>query len=270
MSSTPQPPIAKIESKTITDLIANNRRIDDRTPTDYRDLKIEVGVIEKANGSAKVHLGKTKVLVGVKVEMGDPFPDTPEEGILTVNAELVPLASPSFEPGPPDEKSIELARVVDRGIRESKAIDVKKLCIEPGKKVFVVFVDVYVLDHDGNLIDASALGALSAIITAKMRDYEIKKGEVVYKEGLIPLPIQNHPIAITMGKIGNSIVIDPSLKEEQAMTVRLTVTIEKDGNICAMQMAGLGELTVDELKKAVGMAVSKSSEMRAKVLEAAK
>jgi len=127
-----------------------------------------------------------------------------------------------------------------------------------------------VLDHDGNLIDASALGALSAIITAKMRDYEIKNGEVIYKEGLIPLPIQNYPIAITMGKIGNSIVIDPSLKEEQTMTARLTVTVEKDGNICAMQMAGLGELTVDELKKAIGMAVSKSSEMRAKVLGAAK
>jgi exosome complex component RRP42 len=270
MSSTKQPAIAKIEAKTIIDLIASNRRMDERTPTDYRELKIEVGVIEKANGSAKVHLGKTKILVGVKVELGDPFPDTPEDGILTVNAELVPLASPSFEPGPPDENSIELARVVDRGIRESKAIDLKKLCIEPGKKVFVVFVDVYVLDHDGNLIDASALGALAAILNAKMRDYEIKDNEVIYKEGLIPLPIQNYPIATTMGKIGSSLVIDPSLKEEQAMTARLTVTIEKNGHICAMQMAGLGELSIDELKKAVEMAVTKSSEMRARVMEAAK
>lgn len=270
MSSTRQHPIAKIESKTIMDLIAANRRLDDRTSTDYRDLRIDVGVIEKANGSAQVNLGKTKVLVGVKVELGDPFPDTPEEGILTVNAELVPLASPSFEPGPPDENSIELARVVDRGIRESKAIDLKRLCVEPGKKVFVVFIDVYVLDHDGNLIDASALAALSAIITARMRNYTVENGEVVYKEGLIPLPIQNYPIAITMGKIGSSLVVDPSLEEEQVMTARLTVTVEKEGNICAMQMAGLGELTIDELKKAVSIAVTKASEMRAKVLEVAK
>jgi exosome complex component RRP42 len=262
--------IAKIEAKNIMDLIASNRRLDDRTPTDYRGLKIDVGVIEKANGSAKVHLGKTKVLVGVKVEQGDPFSDTPEEGILTVNAELVPLASPSFEPGPPDENSIELARVVDRGVRESKAIDLKRLCIQPGKKVFVVFIDVYVLDHDGNLIDASALGALAAIVSAKMRDYEIKDGEVVYKEGLVPLPIQNYPIAVTLGKIGNSLIIDPSLKEEQVMNSRLTVTVEKDGNICAMQMAGLGELAIEELKKAVSMAVAKASEMRTRVLEAAR
>ncbi len=269
MSSTRQPSIARIESKTIMDLLSNNRRLDDRTTTDYRELKIEVGVIDKANGSAKVHLGKTKVLVGVKVELGDPFPDTPEEGILTVNAELLPLASPSFEPGPPDENSIELARVVDRGIRESKAIDLKRLCVEPGKKVFVVFIDVYVLDYHGNLIDASALGALSAIMNAKMRNYQIKDGEVVYKEGLIPLPIQNYPIAVTMGKIGNSLIIDPALKEEQVMTARLTVTTEKDGNICAMQMAGLGELSIEELKKAVGMAVAKAGEMRARVKEAA-
>jgi len=180
------------------------------------------------------------------------------------------LASPSFEPGPPDENSIELARVVDRGIRESKAIDLKRLCVEPGKKVFVVFIDVYVLDHDGNLIDASALAALSAIINARMRNYTVENGEVVYKEGLIPLPIQNYPIAITMGKIGSSLVVDPSLEEEQVMTARLTVTVEKEGNICAMQMAGLGELTIDELKKAVSIAVTKVSEMRAKVLEVAK
>ena len=113
-----------------------------------REIKIEQGLIERAEGSARVLLGKTEVLVGVKVETGEPFSDTPNEGVLTVNAELVPIASPNFEAGPPDENSIELARVVDRGIRESKAIDNEKLCIEPGKKVFVVFVDVYVLNHE--------------------------------------------------------------------------------------------------------------------------
>jgi exosome complex component RRP42 len=94
--------------------------------------------------------------------------DTPNDGVLTVNAELAPIASPSFETGPPDENSVELARIVDRGIRESKMIDTEKLCIEPGKKVFVVFVDIYVLNHDGNLIDASAISALSALLTSKM------------------------------------------------------------------------------------------------------
>src|SRR5437660_12780591 len=136
MSFTPQlPPVAKLEQKTVVDLVANGRRIDDRTADSYRPLHIQVGLIEKANGSAQVHLGKSKVLVGVKVETGTPFPDTPEEGVLTVNAELGRLASPLFETGPPSAQAIELARVIARGIRESQRVDVKSSVLLLGKKL---------------------------------------------------------------------------------------------------------------------------------------
>src|SRR3990170_3115402 len=155
--------ITRVRQKQIGQTIEAGKRLDGRGLADYREFTIEEGLIERAEGSARIRLGKTEVLVGVKVETGAPFPDTPNDGVLTVNAELVPLASASFEPGPPDESSIELARIVDRGIRESKMVDSTKLCIEAGKKVFVVFVDVYVLNHDGNLIDASALAAVSEI-----------------------------------------------------------------------------------------------------------
>src|SRR4030043_165842 len=186
--------ITRVRMKQIEQLIEKAKRLDGRGLGDYREIKVEQGVIEKAEGSARVLLGKTEVLVGVKIENGTPFPDTPNDGVMTGNAELVPLASPTFEPGPPDENSIELARIVDRGIRESKAIDTEKLCIDPGKKVFVVFIDVYVLNHDGNLIDASALAAVSALLNTKMADYETKDGEVKTKQGYTPLPMKNHPI----------------------------------------------------------------------------
>ncbi len=62
--------------------------------------------------------------------IGTPFADTPDKGVLSTNAELIPMGSPNFEAGPPDEHSIELARVVDRGIRESEMIDLEKMCIE--------------------------------------------------------------------------------------------------------------------------------------------
>nr|NIP67220.1 exosome complex protein Rrp42 [Candidatus Bathyarchaeota archaeon]NIR15095.1 exosome complex protein Rrp42 [Desulfobacterales bacterium]NIU81368.1 exosome complex protein Rrp42 [Candidatus Bathyarchaeota archaeon]NIV68057.1 exosome complex protein Rrp42 [Candidatus Bathyarchaeota archaeon]NIW16590.1 exosome complex protein Rrp42 [Candidatus Bathyarchaeota archaeon] len=154
--------IARVKQKRIAELISKGRRLDGREITDHREVNLEMGVIERAEGSARVRLGQTEVMVGVKVEVGEPYPDTPDRGVLTVNTELVPLASPTFEPGPPDENAIEVARVVDRGIRESKAIVLENLCPVPGKKVFIVFVDVYVLNHDGNLIDASALAALAA------------------------------------------------------------------------------------------------------------
>ena len=104
-------------------------------------------------------------MAGVKMSVGEPFRDVPDEGVLVVNTEFNPVASPEFDPGPPRAESIEVSRVTDRGIRESKCIELEKLCITAGEEVWVVNVDINVLDHDGNLIDAAALGAIAALAT---------------------------------------------------------------------------------------------------------
>jgi len=257
--------ITRVKQKQIAQLIAKGKRLDGRSLTDYREMKVEQGVIERAEGSARVLLGKTEVMVGTKIETGEPFPDTPNEGVLTVNAELVPLASSTFEPGPPDENSIELARIVDRGIRESKAIDVGKLCIEPGKKVFVIFVDVYVLNHDGNLIDASALAALAALLNTKMPNYEIEEGEVKIKQGYTTLPLKSRPITVTFAKVNDKLVVDPWLEEEQIMDARLSIAIDDYGNICAIQKGGSGYFTQEQVLEAAKIAKEKVEEIRKKL-----
>lgn len=257
--------ITKVRLRQISEMIEKGKRLDERGLRDYRPIKIEQGLIERAEGSARCYLGKSEVLCGVKVETGEPFPDTPNDGVMTVNAELVPLASPNFEPGPPDENSIELARVVDRGIRESHAIDTEKLCIEPGKKVFVVFVDVYVLNHDGNLIDCSALAAMAALLNTKMPNYEIKDGELKIKQGYTPLPMKSHPITVTMGKIGNALFVDPGPEEESVMDSRISMAINDDGNICAIQKGGSGYFTPQQILEASKIAVEKAVELRKKL-----
>jgi len=257
--------ITRVKQKQIVQLIAKGKRLDGRGLMDYREIKVEQGIIERAEGSARVLLGRTEVLVGTKIEIGQPFPDTPNEGVLTVNTELVPLASSTFEPGPPDENSIEIARVVDRGIRESKAIDLEKLCIEPGKKVFVVFVDVYVLNHDGNLIDASALATLAALLNTKMSNYEIEEGEVKIKPGHTPLPIRRHPITVTFAKINDKLVVDPWLEEEQIMDARLSMAIDDDGNICAIQKGGSGYFAPEQVLEAAKIAREKAEELHKKL-----
>lgn len=263
-----KPVVMNVKKKRIAELLANGKRTDGRGLTDYREIQIEAGVIERAEGSARVCLGKTDVIVGVKIGTGTPFPDTPDTGVLTVNAELTPLASPSFEPGPPGEDAVELARVVDRGIRESKAIDLEKLCVESGKLVFVVFVDIYVLNHDGNLIDASAMGALAALINTKMFKYSVEDGEIVKKPGYTPLPIINYPVAVTFAKIGNTLIMDTELDEEQVMDARLTLTMNKKGNICAIQKGGgSGYFTKEEILEATKIAVEKTVELRKLVVK---
>jgi exosome complex component RRP42 len=257
--------VTRVKQKQIEQSIDDGKRLDGRGLGDYREFTIEEGLIERAEGSARIHLGKTEVLVGVKIQTGEPFPDTPNDGVLTVNAELVPLASAEFEPGPPDENSIELARVVDRGIRESKAIDTAKLCIEAGQKVFVVFVDIYVLNHDGNLIDASALAAVSALMNAKMQNYEVEEGEVKVKSGYSPLPLKSHPITVTIGKIGDKLIVDPWVEEERVMEARLSMAINEEGNICAIQKGGSGFFTPETILEAAKLAQKKAAELRKKL-----
>ena len=111
--------ISEIKKDFIYNLLIKGERIDGRKLEQYREISIERDVIRKPEGSALVKLGSSQVLVGVKMQPGEPFQDSPNRGVIITNAELVPLASPSFEPGPPNELGIELARLVDRGVRVS-------------------------------------------------------------------------------------------------------------------------------------------------------
>jgi len=254
--------VSRIRKQQIARLIADGKRIDGRGINEYRPIKVETGIIEKAEGSARVLLGRTEVVVGVKVQVGEPYSDRPNEGVFTVNSEFVPLASPEFEAGPPSEEAIELARVVDRGIRESGAIDLEKLCIIPGKKVYVIFVDIYVLNHDGNLIDASALAALAALINTKIPVHVVEEDEVKKTNEYISLPVRNFPVAVTFASINGKLVVDPWLDEENVMNARLTITFEKDNKICAIQKGGEGTLSPQQIIEAVHIAREKAEELR--------
>jgi len=255
-------PSIKVES--LIEQLKKGLRLDGRKLTDFRPIEIKVGYVDNADGSAFVKLGDTQVLVGIKLEVGRPYPDTPNEGVLTVHAEFVPTASPTFEPGPPDENAIELSRVVDRGIREAKVIDLGKLAIIPGEKVWIVWVDIYVLDHDGNLIDASALGAMAALLSTKMPKYEITEDgnvKVIKEERGDYLPLNRGVITVTAAKIGDHIIIDPTLEEESLCEARITFSVTNDGLIAGMQKAGMGYLTNEEVQKIVDIALAKGKEI---------
>ncbi|MEK6887343.1 MAG: exosome complex protein Rrp42 [Candidatus Aenigmatarchaeota archaeon] len=255
----------EIDPLLVRQVIENGKRVDGRSLDSYRDIVIETDVVTSAEGSARVRLGDTVVLAGVKVDVGTPFADTPDEGVLMVGVEFVPLANPDFESGPPREEAIEVARVVDRAIRESKSIDTKKLCITPKEKVWMIYVDVDVLDDHGNLIDATSLAALAALRSTKMPILN-EDGRVDHeKKGTEPLPIKGNPLCTTFVKIGDQIAVDPSLSEIRAMDARLTVgTFEENGHVklCSMQKGGSTGMTVEELERIIHMAEQKGAELR--------
>jgi len=250
----------KASENYVRKLVEENMRIDARKFDEFRPISIETDIIKTAEGSARVIIGNSHVLVGIKMSVGEPYPDAPDEGVLIVNAELVPVASPTFEPGPPDENAIEIARVIDRGIRESQCIDLEKLCIEAGKEVWMVNVDVHVLDYDGNLIDAGALGAIAALLKTKIPKYENKK--VIYGEYKGKLPLRDIPIAITIAKISNKLLIDPNLEEDNALDARITISTNKKGEICAVQKGGKGCFTSSEIEEALDLSMKKGKDLR--------
>ena len=145
--------IDKLKRSKILDLLQDGKRIDGRALDEHRTLEVVKGVIPHANGSARVRLGDTEVVAGVKIQPDRPFPDTGDRGIFICTAEILPLAHPSAETGPPQPPVIELARVVDRGIRESGMIDLSQCVLEENKSVIGIFSDNVVTDHDGNLFD---------------------------------------------------------------------------------------------------------------------
>jgi exosome complex component RRP42 len=249
-------------NKYMKSLIEKGSRIDGRKFDELRKpIKIELGISSKAEGSAKVTWGETEVLVGVKMNVGTPYPDSQDQGVLITGAELSPMSDPRFLSGPPGPEAIELARIVDRGVRESKMLDVKKLCIREGELVWTIFLDIYPMNNDGNLIDAASLAAVAALKSAvfpKLDGDRVLFGEFTKNK----LPINLTPITCTVGTIGGEAIVDPVRDEEPELDSRISVSVSEKGNIHAMQKGGNVGLDVDLIDKMIGMAVKKSAEIR--------
>jgi len=264
--------IAMIDRQFLENLLKKGERIDGRALDEYRPIEIDANVVPaKAEGSALVRMGDTSVVAGVKVLTGEPYPDSPDEGVTMVTAEMSPIASPLFELGPPKEDAIELARVVDRGVRESEMIDSKELCIKEGKKVYMVFADVYPLEYDGNLIDASSIAVNAALMSTRYPEIKIEDGKEVETGKILKLPVKNVAIEHTVSKIGEKLVIDPVLREEFVQDCRLTMAVDEKENFTALQKGGgSGPMSLELVDQAMGMALDNTKAIRELLVEVTK
>ena len=250
---------AEILTTHILELARSGRRLDGRGPDELRPVSLELGYVASADGSAFARLGETAVLAGIKLEPGKPFPDTPNAGVLTTNAELVPLSSPTFEPGPPHPRAIEVSRVVDRAIRAAEAIDLTRLAITPSEKCWTCFVDLHVIDHSGNIIDTAMLAAVAALTHATLPAKRFGVGEDA------PLDVRHVPIETTFCRLGDTIVVDPTFEEESAAQGRLTIATDESGQVVAMQKGLIGAFAPEEVKSLAERAFQHGDALRARV-----
>ena len=248
--------LPNINKRRITELLKDEKRLDGRKPFEFRDIEIETMVSNKADGSARVKIGKTEVIVGVKLATQEPYPDHLDEGTMMTGMEFSSISAERYESGPPGIDAIEVARVVDRGIRESGFIEWKKLCIKEGEKVWSVSIDIYCINDDGNVLDAAAIASVAALRVTKFPVYDEKEGKVKYDEkSKESLPLtENVPLSLTFYKIGDEVLLDPNRDEEDAAEARLTLALsssKKDKIINAMQKGGMVAFTEEDLDKII-------------------
>jgi len=247
----------KVTKKNVMRAIAAGKRFDNRGLFDHRDIEVKFGISNQAEGSVSVKIGKTEVVAGIKMGVSEPYTDHEAEGTMMTTMELLPLASPNFDYGPPTIESVEIARIIDRGIRESGFVDFEKLCIKEGEKVWSVFIDLATVNDDGNLIDAGALAAVLALLTARKPAYDEKTDTISFGEFTdekLPLNMDKMPLTVTFYKIDNNIFVDPTREEEDSSEGRLTFEISKPGKeeyINAMQKGGEAVLSLEEIESMI-------------------
>ncbi len=247
-----------VKANHIRGLLANGTREDGREAYAFRNIKVMPGLLGNAEGSAEVHIGNTRVLAGVKLQIEEPMEDTPHQGNLIMSGELLPLASEMYETGPPSPSAIEFGRVVDRGIRHSKCIDLASLFIEE-EKVWTVFIDLYVLNYDGNLFDAGTMAAMAALMNTKVP--KVEDGEAVRTERTQKLKVDNIIASTTFAKVKDKLILDPNGDEEIAADCRLTIATDAE-KVHSMQKGKSGGLFKNEVDELLGVSFNKYKELK--------
>ncbi|XP_043100527.1 exosome complex component RRP45 isoform X1 [Puntigrus tetrazona] len=266
-------PLSNCERRFLLKAIEEKKRLDGRQTYDYRNIKITFGT---DYGCCVVELGKTRVLCQVSCELVPPKDSRPTEGIMFFNLELSPMASPVFEPNRQSELLVTLNRQLERCLRNSKCIDTESLCVVSGEKVWQIRVDVHVLNHDGNLMDAASIAAISALSHFRRPDVAIQGRDVTVfspeERDPIPLSIYHMPICVSFAFFlqGTYLLVDPCEREERVKDGLLVIAMNKHREICSIQSSGGIMLLKDQVlrcSKIASVKVSEITELINKALE---
>ncbi|KAF3938247.1 hypothetical protein ABW19_dt0205312 [Dactylella cylindrospora] len=240
-----EPEISLTEKTFVLEALKQNLRIDGRNLESYRDIQLTFG---DDYGYVDVRLGKTRVLARVSAEVIKPRPDRQFEGTFTITTEMGPMASPAFEVGRPTELDNTLSRLLEKSIRRSNALDVESLCIVTGQRVWSLRADVHFLSHDGNLIDVACIAVITALAHFRLPVVTVS-GEEITIHGIeervpVPLSLLHWPICITFSFFGEDEAgemiwaLDATAQEEALRVGDMTITINKNGEVCQIAKSG--------------------------------
>ncbi|XP_077276528.1 exosome complex component Rrp42 [Temnothorax americanus] len=233
-------------------------RNDGRSRYQYRSIEIETRLMKHAHGSARLRIGNiTDVLVGVKLEIDTPYAERPNEGKLDFFVDCSANATPAFEGKGGDDLATEISNVLSMAYQTPDAFDLKQLCIIPHKKCWKMYVDILILQCGGNLFDV-----VGAAVKAALYNTEIPRVIAAMLDGgepdiqvsddpydCIKLDVTNYPLVVTVCKIGDNFVIDPTLEEESCSAASILMSVMPNGKVTSVVKLGYGSLLPSTLIK---------------------
>ncbi|KAK1173459.1 exosome complex component RRP42-like [Huso huso] len=242
--------VSEAEKVYIMHGVQDDLRVDGRGCDDYRHMEIETDVVSNTSGSARVKLGHTDILVGVKAEMSRPKLEKPNEGCLEFFVDCSANATPEFEGRGGEDLGTEIANTLYRVFDNGHNIDLKSLCICPMEHCWTLYVDVLLLQCDGNLFDAISVAIKAALFNTRIPKVQMIEDEEGTKEielsddpyDCMRLDVENVPCIVTLCKIGHRHVVDATLQEKACSMASLLVAVTRKGTITCVRKVGGGSL----------------------------
>uniref|UniRef100_A0A1A9W695 Exosome complex component RRP45 n=1 Tax=Glossina brevipalpis TaxID=37001 RepID=A0A1A9W695_9MUSC len=234
-------PLSPCEKNFVIQAIKQNQRLDGRNNDEFRSLKINYGADW---GSVIVALGETKVLAQVSSELGQPKATRPNEGLLHINVELGPMAASHFEAGRNCELTVQLNRTLERTFKDSRAVDLESLCVISEEHVWLLRVDLNVLNHEGNLIACCSVATLCALAHFRRPEVSIIKDEIRIHTSAEKEPLRmvmhHYPVCVTyvIFDDGRIALADPTLLEERTSDTQLIFGLNSFEELCCLNLGG--------------------------------
>ncbi|KMZ85927.1 exosome complex exonuclease [Plasmodium vivax Brazil I] len=231
-------------------------RLDGRKFEDSRNISI---YFLGEHGNVEVSIGHTKVICKITSEIVKPFDKRPNEGIIKVNLDIDSFTNVNDNSQISDE-CLEIKNLIERILKSSNLLNLESLCIIPHKKVWCLLVNIIVIENDGNLYDSCYLSAYSGLVHYRNNEVTVdSSGNIIIEEGetnYTPLSIHNTPILTTFAYFNceDICLIDPSIHEEEFMSFKLSVALNKNGKLVSILKPGGSPISYEKILEAIELA----------------
>lgn len=246
--------------------VQDDVRVDGRSRKELRPLKFETELVTHANGSAHLRLANTDVLVGVKAELD--LEEKTSHGIEFF-VDCSANATPDFEGKGGEALATELSNTLSKAYNDKSVFDYSILRGQDDAFSWILNVDILILEVGGNLFDAVSLAVKAALFSTTIPRVNVATIDGGQPELEITddpldgtrLDVSKSPILITLSRIGNFCVIDPTPEEEACSSASLVIGVTPSGKVTVVKKCGSGTFNLDSMTRAI----SDASEIGAKI-----